>query len=297
MKYSIIGQFIKYEVYNKCIIEVAMIYSRKLKPDRDFTGLLPAFFSLLFSGSVAAVFGPEEAIRVLGAIVFIYSIFGFIAVYRTKNTGYTFSAFYMLGMSLYLFALHVDENSRKVLIQTPLSKLFLVTTISLLIILLVMLFLRKLKWRGREILELAAVNVNEGPDTYTDRPRPIANLELTRDEVENFAEFLKRNLVAMPYYEQERILFVPVRMGQEYFYLFNNNVKYWNKTWVAFDFDGKVSAHISKKDYLEYRKNLEFDPLCESLGKLFIEFFEYMRKDEASRIIDELNEVKIGFFS
>ncbi|MDQ7816392.1 MAG: hypothetical protein RDU14_05155 [Melioribacteraceae bacterium] len=274
-----------------------MIYSRKLKPDRDFTGLLPAFFSILLSGLVAAIFGPEEAINVLGAIGFVYSIFGFIAVYRTKNSGYTFSAFYILGMSLYLFALHVDENSRKVLIQTPLSKLFLVITVFLLIILIYMLFTRKIKWRGREILELAAVNVNEGPDTYTDRPRPIANLELTRDEVENFAEFLKRNLVAMPYYEQERILFVPVRMGQEYFYLFNNNVNYWDKTWVAFDFDGKVSAHISKKDYLEYRKNLEFDPLCESLGKLFIEFFEEMRKDEASRIIDKLNEVKIGFFS
>lgn len=274
-----------------------MIYARKLKPDRDFTGLLPAFFSIFFSGLVAVIFGPEEAIRVLGAIIFVYSIFGFIAVYRTRNLWYTFSSLYMLGMSLYLFALHVDENSRKVLFQTHLSKLLLVITVFLLIILLVMLFTRKTQWRGRDILELIAANIDEGKDTYTDRPRPIAKLELTRDEVENFAEFLKRNLVAMPYYEQERILFVPVRMGQEYFYLFNNNVKYWDKTWVAFDFDGKVSAHISKKDYLEYRKNLDFDPLCESLGKLFIDFFEYMKKDESTRIIDTLNEVKIGFFS
>ncbi len=274
-----------------------MIYSRKLKPDRDFTGLLPAFFSLLLGALIGVIYGPEEGIRVVGVIVFVYSIFGFIAYYRTRSVGYLLSGLYMISLSLVFLSVEVNEYSRRVFVYTPFSKLFIVLTFSLLIILLYMLFTKKIKWRGRDILELAAVNVNEGPDSYTDRPRPIANLELTRDEVENFAEFLKSNLIAMPYYEQERILFVPVRMGQEYFYLFNNNVKYWDKTWVAFDFDGKVSAHISKKDYLEYRKNLEFDPLCESLGKLFIEFFEDMRKDEASRIIDKLNEVKIGFFS
>lgn len=274
-----------------------MIYSRKLKPDRDFTGLLPAFFSLLLGALIGVIYGPEEGIRVVGVIVFVYSIFGLIAYYRTRSVGYLLSGLYMISLSLVFLSVEVNEYSRRVFVYTPFSKLFIVLTFSLLIILLYMLFTKKIKWRGRDILELAAVNVNEGPDTYTDRPRPIANLELTRDEVENFAEFLKRNLVAMSYYEQERILFVPVRMGEEYFYLFNNNVKCWDKTWVAFDFDGKVSAHISKKDYLEYRKNLEFDPLCESLGKLFIEFFEDMRKDEASRIIDKLNEVKTGFFS
>jgi hypothetical protein len=278
-------------------VEVKMIYSKKLKPDRDITGLLPALFSLLVSGIVAATLGPEPAIRTLGTIALIYSIFGFIAVYRTRNTGYLFSTAYMLFMSIYLLTLRVDENSRKVLIQTPTSKLFLVLTLFTMVVLLYMLITKKIKWRGREILELSAVEVYEGQDTYTDRPRPIIKLEYTRDEVENLAEFIKRNLIAMPFYEQERILFVPVRMGQEYYYLFNNNINYWNKTWVAFDFDGNVSAHMSKKDYLEYRKNLEFDSLCESLGKLFVEFFDYMKKGEESRIIDQLNEMKVGVFS
>ena len=101
----------------------------------------------------------------------------------------------------------------------------------------------------------------------------------------------------MPYYEMERILLVPVKMGDEFSHLFSSNINYWNKTWIAFDFDGNISSHISKKDYLDYKKNLDFDGLCESLGKLFVEFFQYMQKDEEIRIIDKLNEVKVGYFS
>ena len=264
-----------------------MIYSRKLKPDRDITGLLPAIFAVVVSGLTLVTFGPEEAIRVLGAIAFIYALFAFIAVYRTRNVGYMASSAYILFMSIYLGAVKIEPFRRNVLVQTPLSKLFL----------LFMVLTKKVKWRGREILELAALDIDEGSDTYTDRPRPVTKLEYTRDEIENFVEYLKRNLVVMPYYEMERILLVPVKMGDEFSHLFSSNINYWNKTWIAFDFDGNISSHISKKDYLDYKMNLDFDGLCESLGKLFVELFEYMRKGEEVRIIDKLNEVKVGYFS
>jgi hypothetical protein len=274
-----------------------MIYTLKLKPDRDITGLLPAFFSLIIAGLAAAIFGPSIAITALGAVILLYSFFAFIAVYRTKCIGYTVSSFYMLFFSLYLFSLRVDEYSRKVLIQTHASRFFIVLTLALLIVLIYMLATKKVKWRGREILELAAFNVEEDSNTYTDRPRPVKKVELTRDQVNNFAAFLLKNLVVMPYYEQERILFVPVKMGNEYPHLFGSNINYWDKTWIAFDFDGNISAHISKTDYLDYRINLEFDRLCESLGILFIAFFEDFKRGDEVRIIDKLNEVKVGWFS
>ncbi len=274
-----------------------MIYSKKLKPDRDVTGLLPVIFALLVSGVTAVISGLEIGIKALGAIFFIYALFAAAAVYRTRNIGYIFSTAYLFFAGIYLTVIGIDENRRNIFIQTPISKLFLILTLFTLGILLFLLFTKRTKWRGREILEYAAINVEEGPDSYTDRPRPIMKGEYSRDELLNFAEFIKRNLIAMPFYEQERILFVPVRMGQEYYYLFSNNIKYWDKTWVAFDFDGNVSAHISKKDYLEYKKNLDFDSLCGSLGKLFVEFIEDMKKKEEIRIIDKLNEMKTGFFS
>ena len=146
-------------------------------------------------------------------------------------------------------------------------------------------------------MELAAFDVEAGEDSYTDRPAPVGKLDYTKDEIINFAEFLKKKLVALPYYESERVVFIPVRMGNEFRHLFGGNVRYWDNTWVAFDYNGEVSAYISKKDYLNYKENLSCSQLTKSLGEVFIEFYEYFRKNEEIRIIDKVNEVKVGLMS
>ncbi|MBA4319089.1 MAG: hypothetical protein C0412_11880 [Flavobacterium sp.] len=274
-----------------------MIYILKLKPDRDITGLLPIIFCLLIPALVGALMGPVAGFSTMAGIIFIYSFFCIFAVYRTKSIGYIVLTCYMFSMFLYILSLDINIYSGRLIYQTPESKFFLFTSFFLALWMLYLTFTKKNKWRGREILELAACKVEEGINTYTDRPRPVNKMEFQREEVEYFAKFLVKSLIIMPYYEQERILFVPVRNGHEYPYLFGSNINYWNKTWVAFDFDGNISAHISKNDYLDYKKNLEFDPLCEELGKLFVEFFEYFRQGEEVRIIDKLNEVKVGYFS
>ena len=61
--------------------------------------------------------------------------------------------------------------------------------------------------------------------------------------------------------------------------------------------DGNVLAQISKKDYLEYKEALAFDQLVESLGLLFIDFFEKYKKGEESRIMYELNQLKMHPFA
>jgi len=37
-----------------------------------------------------------------------------------------------------------------------------------------------------------------------------------------------------------------------------------------------------------------FDQLCDSLGNLFIEFFEYYRRGEAYRIFDKMNALRLN---
>ena len=60
----------------------------------------------------------------------------------------------------------------------------------------------------------------------------------------------------------------------------------------------ETTRGICKKEYyLDFKENLSFDQLCESLSNLFIKFYEYYRKGEEIRIIDHLNEMKIGPFS
>jgi hypothetical protein len=53
-------------------------------------------------------------------------------------------------------------------------------------------------------------------------------------------------------------------------------------------------VHISQKDYLNYREPLAFDKLCESLGRLFIEFAEQHRNGEGVRIIDRMNALQMN---
>ena len=55
--------------------------------------------------------------------------------------------------------------------------------------------------------------------------------------------------------------------------------------------------HIAHKDYLDYREQLAFDPLCASLGQVFIDFFELYNKGEGVRAIDRMDDLRIGIFS
>ena len=160
-----------------------------------------------------------------------------------------------------------------------------------------LVFRKKLKWRGREIMELAARDVEEGDDSYTDRPRPAGIISGTRSDITDFALYLKKNIIFMSYLEDYRVILVPVKMGKEFFHLYKSSYDPINETWIAIDFDGNVSIHISRKDYLDYQQNLSFDKLSESLGAVVIQFYNQFSKHEEVRILDLINTVKVGHFS
>jgi hypothetical protein len=270
-----------------------MYYPAKLKTNWKVTGLMPAFIALVLFGFASVFFGMANGLKILGLVFLIYSVFQFIAAYRTKNIGYLISALYILSFGLYLNAVYFYNKIH----LPPLAQFFFVIVLAFLVWLIYLLVTKRIKWRGREIMELAAREISQGEDSYTDRPRPVTQLEYTKETLHGFAEFLKRNLIAMPFFESDRVLFIPVKMGDEFPFVYGANINYWDKSWVAFDYDGTVSAHISKEDYLDYKENLAFDPLCEQLGKQFIQFLEFFQKGEKSRILDRVNEIKTGFFS
>jgi hypothetical protein len=159
-----------------------------------------------------------------------------------------------------------------------------------------MMYTGRGKWKGKNVFELAARQVNETVNGFTDRPRPAGKLDYSKSELFGFAEFVKKNLIAMPYAEDNSVVFVPVKMGEEYPFILGMAGDFRYHTWISFDFEGNVSASISKKDYLAFTEELAFDQLCDSLGKLFIEFMEYYKKDETERILHKLNSLKFGYF-
>jgi hypothetical protein len=144
---------------------------------------------------------------------------------------------------------------------------------------------------------MAAKSIEPDPDGFTSRPRPAGKTDYTSEELTGFAEFLRKNLIAMPHREEKNIVFIIIKTGEELGYMFNPEQFRQNGTWISFDFTGNVSVSMSKKDYLDFKEELSFDQLCENLGKLFISFMEYYRKGEPERILYKLNELKLGLMS
>ena len=144
---------------------------------------------------------------------------------------------------------------------------------------------------------MAAKSIGPDPDGFTDRPRPAGKTDCSKEELLGFADFLKSNLIAMPHMEENHIAFVIIKMGEEVGYMFNPQRFRQKGTWISFDFDGNVSVSMSKKDYLDFMEELSFDQLCDNMGKLFISFMKFYKKREPERILDRLNELKLGLIS
>ena len=97
--------------------------------------------------------------------------------------------------------------------------------------------------------------------------------------------------------EGDRVVFVVVNMGDEYRLPLGFSSDYSECSWITVDRQGNVSVQISRKDYLRYKQALAFDQLTESLGELFIDYFERFKRGEGERIIYELNSVRSNPFS
>ena len=269
--------------------------TRKLKPDRGIQGLIPAIVSVVIFIFSLIVFGLHPALRVLAVIMFLYAtIFGFWSFYKTDNPYFLVSGFYLISFGFVLLFANFEVHLGEATTEFRLSLLFVYFFMIWLIYIVVR---KKLKWRGREIMELAAWDIESGSGTYTERPMPVTKIDFSKYDIIDFANYLKKNLICLAYQEENRVLLLPVKMGDEMDFLLNPSFDYVSKTWISFDFEGNVSVHISRKDYLDYREDFQFDQLCDSLGKLMVMFAEFYVTGNKVRIIDRLDSVKIGYFS
>ncbi len=272
-----------------------MYFPRKLKQDLRIIGLIPAMTCIIIGAVVFVLTGTKEALLSVAAFYIIYAGFSLWIFIRTSNQSY-FAAFvwqFIFGIFIvtrpdYPLIMPLDHKISGIVVV-----LLLVSTVWL----FYLFFTKKAKWKGREIFELASMAIEIHPDGFTERPRPAGVTTYSKDELMRFAAFLRRNLIAMPFYEDNRIVFVPVKMDDAFKYLLSREKFRQNRSWIAFDFQGNVTVNISHKDYLGYKEELSFDQLCENLGKVFIRFIEYYRKGEEDRIIYQLNELGLGITS
>jgi len=264
----------------------------KLGEDRGITGLVPALVSLVLIAVVWLMFGAETAFKFALLVWCFFTLMALIAYLRTRSIGYMASTFYLVACCLWL-AVKTGFIPGGHDIAPAIGILFMVSVIFLAF----MVLTRQVKWRGRDILEMAAQPVDDIVEGYTDRPHPAGKAEFTRREIMDFVSFARRKQIAWTYVEPDRVVFVPIKMGDEFGFLFTRYRSYEGETWVAFESDGNVNVHISQADYVHFREDLDFDQLCRSLADVFIDFLDLHRKGQDTRIMDRLDAMKIGLFS
>ena len=270
-----------------------MYYIRKLKPDRSITGLLPAFFFLAIFAITTVLFDINVGLTILAILIGLYALYSFISYLKTHNFGFIITSLYQLFLALMIWSMPRS-------IFTGDRQLTLLFTVCMVFFMAWMMYLtvnKKLKWRGREILELAAEPVDETADGYTGRPFSTGKVEYSPEDIIAFSEFARQNLIAITYLDKDQVVLVPVKMGDEFSAVFGLRPDYKSGTWVAFDHQGNVSVNISRQDYLNYKETLSFDQLCASLGELFIEFLAMFKRGEGVRIIDRLDAMGLSVFS
>jgi hypothetical protein len=271
-----------------------MFESKKLRPDTSVTGIGQPVIALLLFAICWAVFGIKAGMLLFAFIFGIYATLSLVFGLRTGNAWFLVTMVYQL--TIILFAMIVPKIGYFPVERDTFKPLILIVIVELAVLVYIMAT-KKLKWRGREILELAAMNISEATNGFTSRPKPLGKIDCSPNEIIGFSSYLQKKLIAFPFKETTRTVIVPIMMGEEYKLVLGFSTDYTSNTWVAFDNDGNVSAHISKKDYLKYKEALSFDQLCASLGNTFINFFEHYKKGEEVRIMHELNKINVGPFS
>lgn len=273
-----------------------MDLTRKLKSDRCILGALVPLSMLLFFSLAVLFFGLPAGLKTIAVMLWGFCLFYLYVFVRTGNLPQLVisldAAFF--GSIFWMFA---PKDGMRLLQKPEFEVAYFTGLIFFGVILVFLALTRKLKWRGRELFELAAESVEEKDNGYTPRPRPVGKVTYSQQEMHHFARFCARNLIALPFYTSKNITLVPIKMGDEFFRLLGLSGDYRDATWVNFDVDGEVSVHITRKDYLDYREPLAFDQLCTSFGQLFIDFIELYNKGEGVRVIDRLDDLKLGIFN
>ena len=271
-----------------------MFFERKTKPKNILRMILFPALTLIIWLGILALAGPGPAFYALGGLYLLIVPFPFIIFLRTRNNGYLAVAGFILAACLLMISAPAAIADKS---NPGLTPLFLVIMYILMLVVGYLAINRKLRWRGEEVFELAALPIEDIGDSFSARPRPAGKVPVSKTEMIRFVEFMTRNLIAFAFREENRVVFVLTLPGNDLPYLLGTKKDYLEDTWVAIDYEGNITVKITEEDYLLFKMDLDFDQLCQSLGDLFREFLELSKQGQESRIIDRMNALRLFPFN
>jgi hypothetical protein len=256
--------------------------AQKIKPANwIYYILLPIIILSLLSGFIILLLG-EYFFRYCFMVVMITAaVLHSIFLYKTKNP------IYFIPLGFYLFA---GLTFLSIILYKGLALIFAFIAGIFFIFLIYGLFSRKLKWRYREVLELAARSVDGVSNGFTHRPYPLGKRSYSKRDIYNFSKFLLKHTIAYPYYESQGIVIVvPSKM---ILHLLNIKKSYGDETFIRFNYDGQITVNIPVRDYQKYTKKLTFNQLCAAFGTLFLDFFNLYSHSESGQILHQMNRLR-----
>lgn len=269
------------------------MFERKTKDQNILKGIWIPLVAILTFIVVFSIGGLRPAFYALGGIYLFLSIFPFLTFWRTRNSGFLAVTMFMVFTSMVCLSAPPAIEDKSNIGMIP---LLIVGMYALLMVSAYLTFNRKLKWRGQEIFELAAMPVEDTGDSFTARPRPAGQVPISKTEMIRFVDFLVTKLIAFAFTEENRVVFVLTLPGNDLPYLLGIKMDYIEDTWVAIDYEGNISVNITQEDYLLFKQDLDFDQLCQSLGDVFAEFLEYSKSGQETRIIDMMDALRLNPF-
>jgi len=233
---------------------------------------------------IIAIFAGEMNFRVILVALFIgMGLFHLIFLLRLGNPFHLVPMlFYLSGSATFVSAQYAGK-----IITTALAAV----SGGLFLLFMWVLIKRRIKWRYREVLELAARSVRSAKDGYTDRPFPAGEINVKPEQLESFSTFLSKHGIAWSIMENDKQVWViPENL---LFYLLGLKKDYQNETFVKTDENGNLSVKISQKSYRLYRQEYTFDHLNAALGNLFIHFLHLHEKGKDKEIIRRMDDLQL----
>ncbi len=270
-----------------------MMFTRKTKDQNFLKVIWFPLVAILTFFVVMYTAGPKPALYLMGGIFIFASLFPFLTFMSTRNSGFLAVTMFMVFAGLVCVSAPpaIDDKSKIGLIPLLIVGMYVLMMVSF-----YLTFNRKLKWRGQEDFELAAMPVEDTGDSFTARPRPAGQVPISKTEMIRFVDFVTKKLIAFAFPEENRVVFVLTLPRNDLPYLLGIKKDYLNDTWVAIDYEGNISVNITQEDYLLFKQDLDFDQLCQSLGDVFVEFLEYSKSGQETRIIDRMDSLRLSPF-
>jgi hypothetical protein len=274
----------KYIKYKLKSLEVILNQKSKLKRNREYIpGLILGITALLYTAAIVVedhLWGTHYTPWLYGATIIGFTIW---FAFRYRMLQMIFIGL-LVGTAAwhYELAKHMDTRFSQ---ETFNIHLIVMTVAIILLVPYVIMIQKRFQMFQRRILELAAKPINDISDGFTSRPYPAGEVDTTREEIVGFSQFLKRKRIAVSSIDEDKvILFLSPNPGLRAFMQKSDLAK---SSYISYDFNGNVSVHMTKSDYQQYKEELTFDQLCQSLANLFNRFLDYYRKGEFFKI-DEL---------